>query len=211
MQLAMRVPELIVAPRNNPNVADLALIDDHAAGQIEAMVRSAGSIRKAAAELVAAGVMMAEIRSRAPDAWTRFIEIIDVNTKGEGGSYREIARVLFRRFRNSLQGDGQLINRTISRSQVSRYGKAIEIAHGWPERGAKLVDRIIGSRGVWAIAKLAEEKHEHRRRISSPGRPSKTITLDQPTSPTLVLVLPDGAHRLVPALIANPIIKRMLQ
>jgi hypothetical protein len=213
MQPAATKSEAIVAPRNNSNVTNLNRIDAEASRLIEAMVRSAVTIRKAAAQVVVAGVAMTEIRSRDLDAWARFIKPFQIATKGDGGGYREVAAVLFRRFQNPLQGDGHLINRTISRSQISRYGAAIEIAHGWPERGAKLAERIIRSRGVWAISKLPAEKREHGRRIADPDQQSKalTLTLDRPTSPTLVLILPDGTHRTVPAGLASPIIKRILQ
>jgi hypothetical protein len=208
---------VVVAPRNN--LAELKRIDAAVSGHLDAMVQSAVSIREAAAHIVVAGVLMGEIRKADLTAWQEFVQPLRISVKGEHPALREIASVLLRGFTKELQGDGSLPLRTVSRDQICRYGAAIAVAHGWFEQGctdpAKLVERIVKTGGVWELAKLRADQRRADR-LTSPEPAEQTpvtsirLTVDRPSVPTLILVLPDGSHRPVPQELAASVIAQVL-
>ena len=207
----------IIAPRNN--VEQLKRIDATVSAHLEKMVRSAESIRNAAAYIVVAGVQMIEIVNSDLAAWEEFAGSLKISARGDGRGYREVAHAMFRHFTTEAQGDGSLARRTISRDRVCRYSAAIMIAHGWFREGCtdpeKLAERIVKNGGVWALAKLrAEQREMERRTLTKPaanpnGMPLK-LELKRPSKPVLFLVLPDGSHHLVPPELAHPVIARMV-
>ncbi|TAJ82104.1 hypothetical protein [Reyranella sp.] len=203
------------------NLMSLRQIDLEVSKNLEAMVQAAGSIRDSAAHVVVAGVRMASIRRADLDAWEKFVAPLEIKTKGRSQEYREVAHVIFRHFETQLQGDGSLRRKTISRDQISRYGAAIALAHQWFEEGCRepsqLALRITKTGGVWTLARLWAERNEITEMLSS--KESSTDTKDislrlcvpKPDIPTLLLVLPNGTHRTVPADLAEPVVARMLQ
>lgn len=206
-----------VAPRNN--LAELQKIDAGATRHLGVMVRSSVSIREAAAQIVVAGVLMAEIRKADPAAWDRFVQPFQIKVKGKAPAHREIAHVLFRGFTTELQGNGSLPLRTVSRDQICRYGAAISVAHDWFKQGCneptKLAQRIVKTGGVWELAKLRAEKREADRLTSTePKRGEESspvsLTVDRPLVPILILILPNGSHRPVPQELAQPVIAQVL-
>jgi hypothetical protein len=217
MPLVVRGSSVVVAPRNN--LAELKRIDAAVSRHFDAMVQSAVSIREAAAHIVVAGVLITEIMNADLKAWEEFVQPFQIRVKGEQPAPREIASVLLRGFTKELQGDGSLPLRTVSRDQICRYGAAIAVAHGWFEQGctdpAKLAERIVKTGGVWELAKLRAEQRRVDR-LTSPEPAEQTpvtsirLTVDRPSVPTLILVLPDGSHRSVPPELAESVIAQVL-
>lgn len=208
--------ESVVAPRSI-GVARLEQIDRIATCHAEAMIASAESIRSRAAELVVCGVQMAEIRSSMPAVWDEFVKPLGISVKGDDATYREIAHVLFRRFRNPLQGDGALSRRTISRDQICRYGAAICCVHRWHGQGDGnsdgLVARIVASGGVWEVARLEAERRAHKNRrtwIRKPRIPTVLIAVPKPTLPVLVVIRADGTWRYVSSDLAATLLEGTL-
>ncbi len=212
----------IVAPRDN--LADLQRIDFKATAILQQMVEGAHAIRRQAALLVVCGVQMAEARNGDPEAWERFVEPMNIRVKGKDPEYRQIASVLFRGFSTELQGEGSLARRTVSRSQIARYGAAIEVVHGWFRKGwtdpEKLTDRIIKSGGVWTVAGMRRSVtaspdirdvgplDDPRDRTLSEVR---TVHIPVPQTPTVMLVSPNGTYRVVPRLLAMRVLEAMEQ
>jgi hypothetical protein len=203
------------------NLMNLRQIDLEVSKSLEAMVQAAGSIRDSAAHVVVAGVRMASIRRADLDAWEKFVAPLEIKTKGRSQEYREVAHVIFRNFETQLQGDGSLRRKTISRDQISRYGAAIALAHQWFEEGCRvpsqLALRITKTGGVWTLARLWAERNAITEMLSSKESSASTkdislrLCVPRPEIPTLLLVLPDGTHRPVPADLAVSVVARMLQ
>jgi hypothetical protein len=91
------------------------------------------------------------------------------------------------------------------------------VVHRWYRTNpdlTKLTERIIKSGGVWAVARLRTEQIEHQRVISLPpstGSAPKMITVEikRPDSPKLIVVMPDGSHRVLPMKLAAELLGKL--
>jgi hypothetical protein len=204
----------IVGSSNN---ARLKSIDADAQTLVASMISKSRSIRQAAAELVVAGVMMADIRETDRPAWEEFRKGFGtINVKGADPEYREIAHVLWRACKAPPKGSGSLANTVpqVGRDKISRDAAAMATVHKWYRSGctdpAELATKIVRNGGVRACAKLHEEKLEHDHRISgaplAPKSDMVTIRLPRPDEPLVIIVMPSGQYREADAAMAEHVL-----
>jgi hypothetical protein len=197
----------IVASRNNEARLRLERLDADAAKLVSEIHRNESSLKSATANLIVAGVQMAWIMEADYDAWDKFAEPFGVRVKGRDHEYRMIAGVLFRK------RDGQP---TTVRSQISRYGAAICIAHQLSKKVTDLAElkaEVIKAGCVDRLSRQRKEQLRHERNTNTmpAPRPAKSgeLTLCIPDRPTPVLLMPDGSVSKLPHELALMVLEQM--
>lgn len=180
----------IVGPPNNEvclNVERLRDIDQSVDAYLSGIVKIEQSDASKSADIIAAGIQMLAIRENDPEAWDLFKKADpkakDITTKGRDREYREVAAVLWRKFKAE----------PATRERVSRYGKALKkgltLYREHIERPAELAEHVRNLGGVKGLltVKVPLDGTEHGE--SEPKKRKVYVTL--PDEPTLFLIGPD--------------------
>ena len=199
----------ILASRKNGARRRLDNLDAKAAKLIEQINRRETSLKAVTADMIAAGVQMAEIMMEDDnaDAWDAFVSPFGIKAKGRDREYRQIAGVLFRK------REGQP---TTVHSQISRVGAAIYVAHKLFEKVAdidQLKAEIVKAGCIDGLSRQRRDQLKLERNTSTAPAPVPEkfaeIAVPIPHHPMVIVLLPDGTTKPVPRNVAAMVFEQM--